>query len=189
MAGDRAKSPSKAIEWAKKNRARISAAIAVLVVIAIVIAVTSGGGSSSSAANGAEVVSVNELREKVAAQGAPAYWAGERAGTELELSQDGGQTYVRYLSGGAEAGDPHPDFLTIGTYEAADPIAALQRQGQKPGGVLAKAPGGATVYFSRTDPHSVYLAFPGAKAEVEVYDPNFKLALRLVNSGRVVPVG
>lgn len=161
-----------------------------MAVIVVVIIAVSGGGSSKTAANGAEIVSVNELREKAALQGTPVYWAGERPGAELELSQsDGGRTYVRYLTGGAEVGDPHPDFLTVGTYEIANPIAALRRQGGRPGGVLAKAPKGATVYFSRTRPHSVYLAYPGVEAEIEVYDPSFKRALRLVDSGRVVPVG
>jgi hypothetical protein len=178
---------AKATQWAKANRLRIGAAIAVLIAIVVVIAATSGG-DSKSAANGAEIVSVNELREKVAEGGAPAYWAGERPATKLELSQSPGQIYVRYLTGDAEAGDPRPAFLTIGTYQTHDPIAALRRQGRAPGGVVAKA-GGATVYFSRTHPHSIYLAFPGVEAEIEVYDPSFKLALRLVNSGRIVPVG
>jgi hypothetical protein len=177
-------------EWAEKNRLRIRAAIVALVVIAIVIAVVSGGGDSKTAANGAEIVSANELREKAALQGTPVYWAGERPGAELELSRSGGgRAYVRYLTGGAEAGDPRPDFLTVGTYETANPVAALRHQSEQPGGVLAKAPGGATVYFSRTHPHSVYLAYPGVGAEIEVYDPSFRLALRLVDSGQIVPVG
>jgi hypothetical protein len=177
-------------EWAKKNRLRIGEAIAALVAIVVVILLVSGGDGSKTAANGAEIVSVNELREKVALQGTPVYWAGERPGTELELSQSGGgRTYVRYLTGGAEAGDPRPAFLTVGTYEMANPVAALRRQSGQPGGVLARAPGGATVYFSRANPHSVYLAYPGVGAQIEVYDPDFKRALRLVDSGRIVPVG
>lgn len=181
---------AKRIEWAKRNRLRLGAAIAALVAIVIVIVAVSGGGSSKEPANGAEIVSVNELREKVALQGTPAYWAGELTGAQLELSQSGeGRTYVRYLTGGAEAGDPRPAFLTVGTYEIANPLAALRRQGHLPGGVLAKGPRGATVYFSRTRPHSVYLAYPGVAAEIEVYDPSFRRALHLVNSGRIVPVG
>jgi len=175
--------------WAKKSRVRIGAAIAALAAIALVIALVSGD-DSKSAANGAEIVSANALREKAASQGTPVYWAGERPGTELELSQTGGgRTYVRYLTGGAAAGDRRPDFLTVGTYVEANPIAALGRESGQPGGVLAKAPGGATVYFSRTRPHSVYLAYPGVGAEIEVYDPDFKRALRLVDSGQIVPVG
>lgn len=180
------------MDWAKKNRVRIGG-VAVLVVIAIAIAVVSGGGGgddSKTQSNGAEIVDANTLRETAASNGTPIYWAGERPGAELELSQaDGGQTYVRYLTGEAEAGDPKPDFLTIGTYKQPNAVAALRRQGHSPDGVLGKAPGGATVYFSRTQPHSVYLAYPGVGVEIEVYDPNFKLALRLVDSGQIVSVG
>jgi hypothetical protein len=177
-------------ERAKQNRLRIGAAIAALVVIAILIVALSGGDDSKTTDTGAEIVSVNELREKAALQGTPVYWAGERPDAELELSQSGGgRTYVRYLTDDAEAGDPRPDFLTVGTYETANPVATLRTQGRQPGGVLAKAPGGGTVYFSRTDPHSVYLAYPGVAAQIEVYDPDFKRALRLVNAGQILPVG
>jgi hypothetical protein len=180
---------AKRIEWAKKNRLRLGGAVAALVAILILVVILAGGEGSKTAANGAEIVSVNELREKVALQGAPAYWAGERPDAELELSQNGTQTYVRYLTGDAEVGDPRPDFLTVGTYAAPNPAGALRRQSRQPGGVLAKAPGGGTVYFSRTHPHSVYLAYPGVEAEIEVYDPSFKRALGLVNAGQIVPVG
>jgi hypothetical protein len=96
---------------------------------------------------------------------------------------------VRYLTDGAEAGDPQANFLTVGTYDDPDAVAALRRQGGEPGGVLAKAPGGATVYFERTKPRSVYLAYPGVDVQIEVYDPDFERALQLVNSGQIVSAG
>ncbi len=177
-------------DWLKKNRLWLSVGAAALIAIAIfIVALTGGDEASESTANGAEIVSANELRERAAEQGTPVYWAGERADTELELSGGGDQTYVRYLSDDADAGDPRADFLTVGTYEMSNPVAVLRRQGREPGGVLAKAPGGAVVYFSRANPHSVYLAYPGVEAEIEVYDPDFKRALGLVNSGQIVPVG
>lgn len=145
---------------------------------------------SSSDSNGVEIVSVDSLRDTAAEQEAPIYWAGEQEGTELELSQpDEDRTYVRYLTGDAEAGDPRPDFLTVGTYATADPVAALKRQSREAGGVLAKAPGGATVYFDRDQPGSVYLAYPGVDVQIEVYDPDFERALQLVNSGQIVSAG
>lgn len=177
-------------KWVEENRLRIVGAVVVLAALAIVILVSSGDEEPQTAANGAEIVSVDELRERAALQATPVYWAGERPETELELSQQGGgQTYVRYLTGDAEVGDPRPAYLTVGTYETPDAIAVLRRQSRQADGVLAKAPGGATVYFSRNDPRSVYLAYPGVDAQVEVYDPSFERALRLVNSGRIVPVG
>jgi hypothetical protein len=161
----------------------------VLLVLAIVL-ISSGGESSGGEPGEAEIVSVESLQDAVSGGETPVYWAGERKGTEIELSRPGdGRTYVRYLSGGAEAGDPRPNFLTVGTYAVANPISALRKLGRQPGGVVGSAPGHATVYFSKVDPHSVFLAYPGVAVEIEVYDPDFTRALRLVNSGQIVAVG
>jgi hypothetical protein len=173
-----------------KARTRIRlGGLAALVVVGVAIWLLSSGGDSTPEANGAEIVSVNELREASAPRATPIYWAGERPGAELELSEaEGGRTYVRYLTGGAQANDPRAGFLTVGTYRVANPVAALREQGRKPGGVTTRGPAGSTVYFDRKGPHSVYVAFPGVGAEIEVYDPNFETALRLVDSGKIVPV-
>ena len=41
---------------------------------------------------------------------------------------------------------------------------------------------------SRTRPTSVYLAYPGSRVQVEVFDPSAREARRLVASGQVQPV-
>jgi hypothetical protein len=163
---------------------------AAVVIVVLVLLFASGGEDSSPRVPGTlEVLSVDSLREAVSGEDLPVYWAGERAGAELELSEpEPGQTYIRYLTDGAEAGDERADFLTVGTYAQEDPIAALRDQGEKPGGVIGNAPGNATVYFNRNQPRSVYLAYPGVEAQIEVYDPKLSRALQLVNSGQIVPV-
>lgn len=177
----------------KKNRVPLIVTLVGILAIALGawLALRGGEGSNeSSTPTEAEVVSVDALQEAVGGPGTPVYWAGEQADTELELSQpEAGRTYIRYLTDDAEAGDPRPDFLTVGTYANEDPVGTLKRQGQDPGGVLGKAPGNATVYFDRTDPSSIYLAYPGVEAQIEVFDPDFKRALELVNSGQIIPVG
>jgi hypothetical protein len=174
-----------------KVRTYVALALVGVAVVLLVAWLASGDSDSSKSGSGeAEIVSVESLRDAVAGQGTPVYWAGEQKGAEVELSQPGeGRTYLRYLTGGAEAGDPRANFLTVGTYAHANPVAALQRQGQQPGGVVGTAPGHATVYFNQKQPHSVYLAYPGVDVEIEVYDPNFTRALQLVNSGQIVPAG
>jgi hypothetical protein len=160
----------------------------VAVVVGLLLIVGGSGGSSKSGT--AEIVNVEGLQKAAASQGRPIYWAGERAGSEIELSQpDPSRTYVRYLTGGAKVGDPRAIFLTVATYAHDNPVGALRHQGREPGGVLASAPGGATVYFNRNRPHSVYLAYPGVDVQIEVYDPDFKRALRLVESGQIVSAG
>jgi hypothetical protein len=168
--------------------------IAAIVASVLTLALLAGcGGSDSSSSqststSAAEIVSADSLRE-TASEATPIYWAGEQDGTELELSRpDKDRTYVRYLTGDAEAGDKRADFLTIGTYAQPNAIASLRRQAKRSGGTLGHAPGNATVYYDRSNPQSIYLAHPGAPVEVEVFDPNFKRALRLVESGQVVAV-
>ncbi len=149
-----------------------------------------GQPTSKARATAAVIVSADELREKAAEHDGPVYWAGEQEGAEIEYSEpEPGRIYVRYLTGGAEAGDPNTNFLTIGTYEFKDAAQALKKQSKESNGVLASAPGGGVVYFDTTHPQSVYLAYPGEEAQVEVFDPNPKRSLGLVSSGLIVPVG
>lgn len=173
-----------------KKQATLGIALGAVVAVALALVLAlSGEDSSPGSSNGAEVLSAEELRGAVSGPGTPVYWAGEQAGTELELSRpEAGRTYVRYLTDGARAGDPRPIFLTVGTYDRPHPAQELRRQGKSEGAVLGEAPGGAVVYYDRRRPQSVYLAYPGVKAQIEVYDPDVKQALRLVNSGQIVAV-
>ncbi len=176
----------------KDSNLRLRLVVAALLTVGLILWVVlrDDGDDSTSSSSGAEIVSVDSLRDTAAEQETPVYWAGEQEGAELELSQpDEDRTYVRYLTGGAEAGDPKPDFLTVGTYTNVEAVAALRQRGNEPGGVLSEAPGGATVYFSRDQPQSVYLAYPGVDVEIEVFDPDAKRALQLVNSGQIVDAG
>ncbi len=180
-------------ETLKRRYALLAAALAAVVAIALAAWLLiddneSSDRPSATASREAEIVNVASLRMAAAAEEMPIYWAGATEGTELELSQTSAdRAYVRYLPDGTEAGDPRR-FLTVGSYRFPNPTAALRSRGAEPGGVLATAPGDGTVYFSRENPKSVYLAYPGVDVEIEVFAPEFKEALRLVTSGRIVPV-
>ena len=118
----------------------------------------------------------------------PIYWAGERPGAELEYDEAGDRAFVRYLTGGAEAGDPRPVFLTIATYPLDDPADALRANARRTNTRLQRAPGGALVWVNPDRPQSVYLAEPDSTHQVEVYDPLPRRALSVALSGDVVPV-
>jgi hypothetical protein len=170
---------------------------AAIVAAATALALLAGcGGSDSSpssieppSSGAVEIVSPDSLRETASARTTPIYWVGEQEGANLELSRpDSERTYVRYLTGDAEAGDKRADFLTVGTYSQPNAFASLRHQSKRSGGTIVRAPGNATVYYDRANPESVYVAYPGAPVEVEVFDPSFRRALRLVESGQVVAV-
>jgi hypothetical protein len=178
----------------KRRQALIGGGLAAIVAVALVawLLIDGNDGDESSSAGAvpteATIVSVAALRRAADAESSPIYWAGASAGTELELSGPSpDRTYVRYLTGGAKAGDPRR-FLTVGSYRYPDAAAVLQDRSNEPGGILAKAPGDGTVYFDQADPKSVYLAYPNTEVEIEVFAPKFKEALQLVTDGRIVPV-
>jgi len=165
-----------------------------LTAAAIALALLGCGSSKDEAASqpssgGAEIVSASSLQATAAKAATPIYWAGAQPGTKLELSEPSAdRTYVRYLTGGAKAGDKRADFLTVSTYVQPNAAASLRRQAKRSGGTIDRAPGKATLYYGRDNPSSVYLAYPGAAVEVEVFDPNFKRALALVEAGEIVAV-
>lgn len=177
----------------KTNKVRSYVALALVGLAAVLLVawlVSGDDDDSPNAAGEAQLVSAEELEDAVEDETEPVYWAGEQEGAELELSQpEAGRTFVRYLTGGAEAGDERAEFLTVGTYVQPDAVGALRRQAKESGGVLGTAPGDAVVYFNRDQPTSVYLAYPGVDVQIEVFDPSFTHALQLVNSGQIVPVG
>ena len=81
-----------------------------------------------------------------------------------------------------------PDFLVVGTYSRAGSFAALQRAADRPGSVTAKLPNrGLMVVFS-SKPKSVYLGYPSAEYQVEVFAPSSTAARRLVLSGTITPI-
>lgn len=171
---------------------RLAALVLGVIVVVVAIVLIAGGGDdddSSSSAVAAEIASEDDLRERSEDEGAPIYWAGPQPGAELELSvPEAGRTYVRYLTGGAQAADPRPEFLTVGTYAFPGAVESLEELAEKPGGVDRTAPGGGYVYFNREHPQSVYLAYPGVDVQIEVFDPDPKRAKDLVTSGQIVPI-
>jgi len=182
------------------QRSRLGALrVALFVLVALLAAVVAwaligggddddGGGEGDPAP--ARTVSAAELAEIAAASDAPIYWAGERPGAELEYDEGAGdRVYVRYLSAGAETGDPRPAFLTIATYPLTDPAEALQANAKRTNTRVQRARGGALVWVNPDRLQSVYLAEPGSTHQVEVYDPDPATALEVALSGDVVPVG
>lgn len=117
------------------------------------------------------------------------YWAARRPGLRYELTETGNRTYIRYLPANVAAGDPRARFLTIGTYADRNAFAQTRTAGRRPAAVTLSLGDGGIAVYSTKNPTSVYFAYPGSGAQVEVYDPSARTALRLVLSHQVVPIG
>jgi len=121
--------------------------------------------------------------------GQPIYWAGQRAGSELEATvTTNNYVYIRYLTSGAAVGDKSPEFLTVATYPAADAFGNLRAYAKHERAKLVHLSAGRIAVPVPGAPNSVYVASPDSDYQVEVYDPKVGAALGLIDSGGVVPV-
>jgi hypothetical protein len=116
-------------------------------------------------------------------------WAGPKSGYSYEVTTTrDGRFYVRYLPTGVAAGDPRASFLTVGTYSRTSAFADLRHASNAKGTWQVDLDRHGLLVFTPTNPKNAYFAFPGAKYQVEVYDPSGKAASRLVLAGKIVPV-
>jgi hypothetical protein len=178
---------------------RSRAALIAVPTFAVAVALSAcGGGTGTSSTSASNLggpkraipvaVTSDQLRAVAASAGHPLYWAGPARGTyELTTIADG-RTYIRYLPPGAPVGSSHT-HLTIGTYVLSSPPYAVVHRAALAKRATIKALGHAALAVQyHVRPQSVYLVFPGANYEVEVYDPSPATALRLATTGRVVPI-
>jgi hypothetical protein len=141
-----------------------------------------------SQARGPVAATPDDLRTLAASLGHPVYWAGPRPNTTLELTQTtSGRTYVRYLPAGVAVGAKQA-YLTIATYPLANAFAVTRRASKGSGAVTIKLPNNGIAVYAKGHGRNVHLAFQGAEAQVEVYDPSPSVPPKLVASGQVVAV-
>jgi hypothetical protein len=186
---------------AKTARLGLAGLLVVIAVLIGAIALLSdgsgGGGSESSAekegeAKGGVALSASELIAKAGSLGRPAYWIGPRAGTtsyELSVTPDG-RIYVRYLTGGAEAGDPKPDFLTVGTYPVPEAAQALQDATTGAAGSQTLTQHEGYEVLSSAEATNAYVVFDDQPdIQVEVFSPQRGEAAQLAGAGSLKPLG
>ncbi len=170
---------------------RLGALIAVGLVAFLVswVAMNRADDTPSVPGSGASAASESELKALADSVAHPVYWAGPKEGYTYELTRTtNGLVYVRYLPEGTEVGDPNSRFLTVGTYPRAGAFAELQRAAKAKGAVSLKVGDDGLAVFSQSRPTSVYLGYPDAKYQVEVFSPSPDEARRLALSGQIVPV-
>jgi hypothetical protein len=175
-------------------RALIVAAF-VLVIGAVYLAFTSGGDdqsqtmmTSSPYAN-AEKVEVSEVSGLPEEVGHAVFWAGEKGGDPVGVSSDeAGNVHLRYLPEDAEADDPEPAYLDIGSYPYPGALNATAGLLKDKGNVRVDIPGAVAVQ-PKSRPTSVIIAFrKDPDVQVEVFHPDPEKALAFAKSGAIVPV-
>src|SRR3954454_5845756 len=166
-----------------------------LVLLGAVVGAAAGvylrdGGSSTQNHPRVAGLSASALSSWAATVGHPVYWAGPEQGYRYELTHTtDGRIYIRYLPAGVAVGTSAPDYLTVGTYPVKDALATVQAIGGKAGGSLLNLGGGAVAAVDPDHTLSIYIAYPDASYEVEVYDPSPRRARQLVTTGAIVATG
>jgi hypothetical protein len=139
---------------------------------------------------GPVLVSAEQLTSESKSLGHKVYWAGPRKDWSYELTvTESGRAYVRYLPRGAAAGDPRASFLTVGTYPAASAFVNLKKVSTGPAVHSNLLPNQGLMVAPKSLPKSVYIAYPNAAYQVEVYDATAGAARRMALNGLIQPVG
>lgn len=175
-------------------RALIVAAL-VLIAGAIYLAISAGGDDAGNEpvnvspwaeAEKVEVGDIAGLSEEV---NHTVFWVGERSGEPVGVSTDDrGNVHVRYVPEDADADDPNPSYLDVGSYPFPGAYAATAGLVGEKGNVRVDVPG-AVAFYPKSRPTSVILSFrKDPDMQIEVFHPDPKKALAIARSGDIVPV-
>ncbi|TMK95898.1 MAG: hypothetical protein E6G22_06750 [Actinobacteria bacterium] len=185
---------------------RIGAVVALALAIAFVVwLVVRGNDNTSSTAKTStthkpgkktpkpretiKAASPQTLRALAQASGHPIYWAGPQPKVKYELTQvTDGRIYIRYLPKGVPIGDRRAAYLIVATYPVKDAYKAVRTAAKESGAVTFHTSRGGLAVYNQSAATNVYLAYPGSKFQVEVFDPNPSRARQLVRSGTVRPI-
>lgn len=165
-------------------------AVVVVALAALLLLALVHDSDDPSGAGAPAIATSDELSQVAADLGRPVYWLGERRGAEYELTETStGRVQIRYLTEGAQAGNPRAEFVTVVTYPSEDGAAALRRAArERRGAQLARTDDGAVLLVDPNAPNNAHLAYPGESLQIEVYSPVPGEALRLAARGQVRPV-
>lgn len=131
-----------------------------------------------------------QLREVVIKNKLTAYWSGPEGNALYSLvANSNGQVFVRYLPDGQGLSDTAAKYRVIASYPQANAYAVTQAAGNQANAISFINADGAQVFYSKSYATNVYLAYPEASSEVEIFDPGNGVALGLATtSGKIIRI-
>lgn len=153
---------------------------------------TAGQGSAGTVTPaGPTIVSAAALRAAAKQNEAPLYWAGTRSAARIEYTRrSDGTTFVRYLTGGARAGDPGAGYVVVATYPQTDAYERVSTIAHEKGFATTElSDGGGLAVVKPGSPANIHVVYRDQPYQVEVYAPTAKVARQLVFGGAITPVG
>jgi hypothetical protein len=146
--------------------------------------------SRGASVGGPKILPTSQVVSFARMAAGPIYWAGPPGpGSELEVTDTGtGTVFIRYLFGGAAAGDPRAIFTTVRTYRLMHAYRVVYADGAATGARRVNVPGGGIAVMSTKARDIYYVAFRHENYIAELYAESPAHALRLLLSGAVRPV-
>ena len=178
-----------------RGTVRVGAIVAIALAVAFFawLILRSGDKSSEQPAPikraPATAVSAKDLLALQRELGHPIYWVGTKKGYTYELSRTAdGNVYIRYLPPGIDAGAEGADYLSVSTYPNKDAFGTVKEASKRDNERVDRVSGGGLAVSNPDLPGSVYVARPGSKLLIEVYDPSPARARKVATSGQLTPI-
>lgn len=139
--------------------------------------------------SGGVALTESELRDVVNSIGQTVYWAGPIRGAKYTINAQNVNTiYVRYLPGGEGISDQSPKFRVIATYKQTNAYDATLTAGNQASGVSFSKPNGTVIYYNKSVPTNVYVAYKAKPYQIEIFDPSAQESLKIANSNTALQV-
>ncbi len=139
--------------------------------------------------SGGVALTEGELRDVVKSIGQTVYWTGAMRGAKYTINAQNVNTiYVRYLPDGEGISDQTPKYRVIATYKQVNAYDATLTAGNQENGVSFAKPNNSVVYYNKTVPTNVYVAFKAKPFQIEIFDPKAEQSLALANSATALQV-
>lgn len=133
--------------------------------------------------SGQVALTESELVSEVKSLGYSVFWLGSSVGNKYafnSLAKD--QNFIRYLPGGNGVADTAENHRIIGTYADPNAYQTMQQAAASNTGISSVNPDGSIVYYSKTTPLHVYIAFKDLPYQIEIFDPKPGVALKLAKT-------
>ena len=89
---------------------------------------------------------------------------------------------MRYLPNGKGLADVQQNYRVIATYQDAKAYLTMQEAGKLATGVSITNPDGSLIYYAKASPTHVYLAYKNLAFQIEIFDPNPGVSLKLATT-------
>ncbi len=142
-------------------------------------------GTVSANSAGQTALTEAQLKVEVGKIGGSIFWAGAMTGAKYAFNHNApGQDFIRYLPNGQGLADIEQNYRIIATYKevgAHDTLLAASKV-KTDLSVSLINPDGSVIYYAKTTPTHVYLAFKGVDYQIEIFDPKLGAALKLATT-------